>query len=97
MATILGDLAHLIRSKNAGSFILPSDIRFDEEATYRRMLASGVLTREAFARIYWVLEEKVMLFAHDTARATKIPIPRPTVHPISTTATRMAASSTRRW
>jgi Domain of unknown function (DUF4387) len=79
MATILGDLAHLIRSKNAGPFILTFDVMFDEEATYRRVLASGVLTREAFARIYRVPEEKVMFFAHDAARAIKISIPRPTV------------------
>ena len=34
--TILGDLATLIRSKNAGPFILTFDIMFDDEASYRR-------------------------------------------------------------
>lgn len=76
---ILGDLAHLIRSKNAGPFILTFDVMFDEEASYRRVLASGVLTRQVFARLYRVPEEKVMFFTHDAARAIKISIPRPTV------------------
>ena len=76
---ILGDLSHLIRSKNAGPFVLTFDVMFDQETTYRHVLASGVLTRKTFARLYRVPEEKVLFFAHDAARAIKISIPRPTV------------------
>lgn len=79
MATILGDLARLIRSKNAGPFMLTFDVMFADEATYRRVLASGALTRESFAAIYRVPVADVMFFAHDAARAIKISIPRPTV------------------
>jgi hypothetical protein len=75
----LGDLALLIRSKNAGPFVLTFDVMFEEEATYRRVLASRVLTRESFAAIYRVPLDKVMFFEHDAARAIKISIPRPTV------------------
>jgi hypothetical protein len=78
MAT-LGELAKLIRSKNAGPFSLTFDVMFEEEATYRRVVASGVLTRARFAAIYRVPEEKVLFFAHDAARAIKISIPRPYV------------------
>jgi hypothetical protein len=78
MAT-LGELAKLIRSKNAGPFSLTFDVMFEEEATYRRVVASGVLTRARFAEIYRVPEEKVLFFAHDAARAIKISIPRPYV------------------
>jgi hypothetical protein len=78
MAT-LGELAKLIRSKNAGPFSLTFDMMFEEEATYRRVVASGVLTRERFAAIYRVPAEKVLFFAHDAARAIKISIPRPYV------------------
>jgi hypothetical protein len=76
---ILGDLSHLIRSKNAGPFMLTFDVMFDQETTYRHVLASGVLTRKTFAQLYRVPEEKVFFFAHDAARAIKISIPRPTV------------------
>ncbi len=75
----LGDLARLIRSKNAGPFVLTFDVMFEDEATYRRVLASGVLTREVFARLYRISESQVQFFQHDAARAIKISIPRPTV------------------
>jgi hypothetical protein len=75
----LGDLARLIRSKNAGPFTLTFDVMFDDDATYRRVLESKVLTKEKFARIYQVPEEEVLFFEHDAAKAIKISIPRPYV------------------
>lgn len=78
MAT-LGELAKLIRSKNAGPFLLTFDVMFGDEATYRRVIASGVLTRARFAELYRLPESEVMLFHHDAARAIKISIPRPYV------------------
>lgn len=75
MAT-LGELARLIRSKNAGPFNLTFDIMFDEEETYRRVAASGVLTKEVFGKLYGIPEEKILLVHHDAARAIKISIPR---------------------
>lgn len=75
----LGDLARLIRSKNAGPFVLTFDVMFEEEETYRRVLASRVLTKGVFARLYRVPESDVMFFEHHAARAIKISIPRPTV------------------
>jgi hypothetical protein len=75
----LGDLARLIRSKNAGPFVLTFDVMFEDEATYRRVLASRVLTKEIFAGIYRVPLQLVQFFEHDAARAIKISIPRPTV------------------
>jgi hypothetical protein len=76
MAT-LGDLAQLIRSKNAGAFMLTFDVMFKEEAVYRRVLASRVLTRQSFAALYKIPEDEVLFFEHDAARAIKISIPRP--------------------
>lgn len=73
----LGELAKLIRSKNAGPFVLTFDVMFDDEATYRRVLNSGVLTRAVFAELYQLPEDEVMFFEHDAARAIKISIPRP--------------------
>jgi hypothetical protein len=76
MAT-LGELAQLIRSKNAGAFMLTFDVMFKEEAVYRRVLASRVLTRQSFAALYKIPEDEVLFFEHDAARAIKISIPRP--------------------
>lgn len=78
MAT-LGELARLIRSKNAGPFLLTFDVMFGDEATYRRVIASGALTRARFAALYRLPESEVMLFHHDAARAIKVSIPRPCV------------------
>ncbi len=76
MAT-LGELAKLIRSKNAGPFNLTFDVMFDEEETYRRVVEANVLTKEVFCRLYNLAEENVLLVHHDAARAIKISIPRP--------------------
>jgi hypothetical protein len=73
----LGDLAKLIRSKNAGSFWLTFDIMFDDEESYRRVLKSGAVTPESFAAIYKVALDEIKFVHHDAARAIKISIPRP--------------------
>ncbi|MGH6620048.1 MAG: DUF4387 family protein, partial [Alphaproteobacteria bacterium] len=48
MATI-GELARLIRSKNAGPFVLTFDIMFADREVYERVKQSGALSREAVA------------------------------------------------
>lgn len=75
--TELGELARLIRSKNAGPFVLTFDIMFDDRASYERVVRSGALTKDVIARLYRVPEEEVLLFDHDAALAIKISIPRP--------------------
>lgn len=75
----LGELAKLIRSKNAGPFVLTIDVMFGDEETYRRVLRSGVLTKRSFARLYRLPEEDVSVFEYDAACAIKISIPRPYV------------------
>lgn len=77
--TTLGELAKLIRSKNAGPFTLTFDVMFDTEEVYRRVLRSGVLTKTIFAELYQIPEEDVMFFVHDAARAIKVSIPRPAI------------------
>ncbi len=73
----LQQLSGLIRSKNAGPFVLTFDIMFTDDASYRRVRDSGVLTREAFARLYGCPAESVRFYACDNARAFKFSIPRP--------------------
>ena len=73
----LGDLAKLIRSKNAGAFWLTFDIMFDDEESYRRVLKSDAITPESFSKIYKVPLDDITFTYHDAAWAIKISIPRP--------------------
>ena len=73
----LGSLARLIRSKNAGPFVLTFDIMFEDEARYRRVRDSGALTREKIASLYGLAPERVQFFHCDRALAIKASIPRP--------------------
>jgi hypothetical protein len=75
--TALARLARLIRSKNAGPFELTFDIMFEDEKTYRRVKASGVLTREKVAACYGLEPSQVKFFECDNALAVKASIPRP--------------------
>lgn len=75
--TKLGELARLIRSKNAGPFELTFDIMFDDPAVFERVRKSGALTAAAIARIYRLPEAKVRFFAVPEALAFKASIPRP--------------------
>ena len=75
--TTLAHLARLIRSKNAGPFELTFDIMFEDEARYRRVKDSGVLTHEAVAARYGLEPSQVKFFYCDNARAVKASIPRP--------------------
>ena len=76
MATI-GELARLIRSKNAGPFELTFDIMFADPEVYERVKQSGKLTREAVATRYNLAPADVKFFACDNALAFKASIPRP--------------------
>ena len=75
--TRLASLARLIRSKNAGPFVLTFDIMFEEEAVYLRVKHSGALTQEAIANIYNRPAHEVQFFFCDRALAVKASIPRP--------------------
>jgi hypothetical protein len=75
--TTLGELARLIRSKNAGPFELTFDIMFDDAETYERVKRSGAISRELIADIYSLPVADVKFFYCDHARAIKATIPRP--------------------
>jgi hypothetical protein len=73
----LWELAKLVRSKNAGPFMLTIDIVFADEPMYLQVKRSGVFSRSLFARLYRVPEEEVIFVEHDRALAFKASIPRP--------------------
>lgn len=75
MAT-LGDLAEILRSKNAGPFHLTVDFLFDDEAKYARVKNSGVLKESTVAALYKVAAADVKIYYYDKARGIKVTIPR---------------------
>jgi len=73
----LGELARLIRSKNAGPFELTFDIMFEDKASFERVANSNVLSREVIGALYQVPTEDVKFFVVPAALAIKASIPRP--------------------
>ena len=72
----LGDLAGMVRSKNAGSFTLTFDIMARDDEAYRAILDSGRLNRDVIGQIYQVSPEQVDVFEIPSINAIKISIPR---------------------
>ncbi len=72
----LWEVARLIRSKNAGPFVLTFDVMFGREEDYQRVKEAGVLTPELVSRLYNVPQEDVQFFHCDNALAIKFSIPR---------------------
>jgi len=75
----LAELASLIRSKNAGPFILTFDIMFPDDESYLHVTHSGLLTVVRFAELFRCQEKHVQFFECDNARAFKFSMPRPIV------------------
>ena len=77
--TRLVDLAKVLRSKNSVPFELTMDILMPDEASYRRVMESGVLTKENIAKLYRIPIENIRTLAHmDAACGVKITILRTT-------------------
>jgi hypothetical protein len=73
----LWESASLVRSKNAGPFVLTFDIMFSDRQTYEKVRDSGVLDRAVVAAIYGVPVEDVDGYECDNAMALKFSMPRP--------------------
>lgn len=73
----LWEIAQLVRSKNAGPFVLTFDIMFDDAAVYRHVVDAGVLNPAVVAGLYGVPVNDVLFFECDNALAIKFSIPRP--------------------
>lgn len=82
----LGELAQLIRSKNAGPWNLTVDVMFPDARTYNAVVASGVITPELITTLLGTPAEKVRIFPYAPANAIKVTVPRnlPNGHPRDT-------------
>jgi hypothetical protein len=76
-AATVGDLAEIVRAKNAGPFWLTLDIFFAGDDAYQRVADSAELSPESIAREYRVDAGKVSIFRVPSIRAIKVSFPRP--------------------
>ena len=67
----------LIRSKDAGPFMLTIDLFCHSAADYERVLAAGVVEPATFASLYGVDESAVEVHLSPQIDAIKVSFPRP--------------------
>ena len=73
----IGEVAALVRSKNAGPFWLTIDIFCDTADAYNAIAAPGVINPERIAALYRLDATTVKIFRLDDLRAVKISFPHP--------------------
>ncbi|OTA58906.1 hypothetical protein K449DRAFT_415674 [Hypoxylon sp. EC38] len=75
--TILGDLAKVVRSKNAGPYEITFDLIFESRDTYLKVKESGLLSPKTIATAYNLTESDIVWCGFfDPAQAFKATIPR---------------------
>jgi hypothetical protein len=72
----LGDIAKILRSKNAGPLTITLDVMFETEKEYNRIKHCGILTEELIADLYQVNKAYVEIVYYDIVNALKISFPR---------------------
>jgi hypothetical protein len=75
----LGDIAAVVRSKNAGPFWMTLDVFFRTNEDFDRVRASGVLTAEKIGELYGVDPAEVKCFELPEIKAMKFSMPRAVV------------------
>jgi Domain of unknown function (DUF4387) len=73
----VGELADVVRSKNAGPFWVTLDVFCDDATRYARLAAADFVTPERVAALYQVPAESVQIHRLPTIGALKISFPRP--------------------
>lgn len=66
----------MIRSKNAGPFLLTLDIIFDRRAAYEQVVQSALLSAQTIAALYKVPVDQVEFFLCPEILAIKATLPR---------------------
>jgi hypothetical protein len=73
----IGDVAELVRSKNAGPFWQTLDVFLPDDETYELVARSPAIDEDVVARLYRVAPEDVQIFRLPSIRVVKISFPRP--------------------
>ena len=72
----IGDVAELVRSKNAGPFWQTLDVFCHDDESFRAVAADGVITQQRIADLYQVDPDSVKVFRMPNIRVVKISFPR---------------------
>ena len=72
----LTELATLVRSKNAGPFLLTLDIVFRDRPSYDAVVKSGILSTSSVAKMYGVATGDVQFYLCPEINAIKATLPR---------------------
>jgi hypothetical protein len=72
----LGDLADVVRSKNAGVHYVTVDVMFHDRATFEAVRDAGVLSAATVADRYGLPVEDVRVFVYEPGLAFKATFPR---------------------
>jgi hypothetical protein len=78
-ARTLGEIAAVVRSKNAGPFWITLDVFFRNDADFALVRDAGVLTTEKIGELYGVDPALVKRFELPAIKAMKISMPRAVV------------------
>jgi hypothetical protein len=78
-ARTLGDIALVVRSKNAGPFWITLDIFFRNDADFAHVRDAGVLTAAKIGELYGVDPALVKTFELPNIKAMKFSMPRSVV------------------
>ena len=73
----LSDIAKLIRSKNAGPFVLTIDIMFDDQEKYLEVKNLNILNNTFISDLYRINSNDIKIENFDAANSIKITFPRP--------------------
>ncbi|KAF2868370.1 hypothetical protein BDV95DRAFT_500870 [Massariosphaeria phaeospora] len=77
LPAVLGDVARILRSKNAGPFEITFDVMFDRKEIYELVKNSNILNSTAVAKLVGVQEEDIVWCGfYDQALGFKVTIPR---------------------
>ena len=79
MTTTLGELAQLVRSKNAGPFWLTIDVFLATQRDYERAMSSLLTDPEHIAKTFGVPVATIRIFNLPHLKAIKVSLPRPVV------------------
>jgi hypothetical protein len=74
--TLLRELAHTVRSKNAGPSVLTLDLFFNDASSYARAAQSEALSAAAVAVLYGVAPRSVQRHLLPQLQAIKFSLPR---------------------
>jgi hypothetical protein len=75
----LQDISSVLRSKNAGPLYLTLDVMLPDEATFRRVLAAGVLDNAVVAALYGVPIGTVAVIPYPPSHTIKVTMHRPII------------------